>query len=275
MKTIAARVPVLFALVTALVAMLCLSWPLAFTSWSIVTQAIIGRVGICIFAIAMLSALGWWGETGFVRPKSWRILLPYLPLFLLILVSKISEINSLGIHISDLNFILIGIFVYLAGGFMEEAVFRGLVLRTLLPQGLVRAAILSSLIFAVVHFLNLAGGANFTATVLQVVVAFLMGLAFVAPLAVTRNIWPLVIIHSLYNFIGYLTVGGILNTSSTSQSPTLSQAVNALIIPLILAIFSIWLLVRTQRKNRLGQVTVERSFADERGAEANTSTQHV
>jgi membrane protease YdiL (CAAX protease family) len=254
MKNIAARVPVLFALVITLVAMLFLSWPLAITSWSIETQVIVGRVGICIFAIAMLYTLGWWVESGFVRPKSWRILLPYLPLFLLICVAKISEINSLGIRRTDLNFILIGLFIYIAGGFMEEAIFRGLVLRTLLPQGLLRAALLSSLIFAVVHLLNLTGGANLAATLLQVVVAFLMGLAFVAPLAVTRNIWPLVLIHSLSNFIGYLTIGGILNTGTASQSPSLSQVVNSLLIPFVLAIYSTWLIIRTEMRNSLRNV---------------------
>ncbi len=271
MKTIAARVPLLFALVITLVAMLCLIWPLAITGWSLTTQAIVGRVGICIFAILMLTLLSWWGESGFVRPKSWRTLLPYLPLFLLVIVSKISEITSLGIHVSDLNFILVGLFIYVAGGFMEEAVFRGLVLRTLLSQGLVRAAILSSMIFAAVHLLNLAAGANLAATILQVIVAFLMGLAFVAPLAVTRNIWPLIFIHALSNFGGYLAVGGILNTASTSQSPTLSQAVNTLIFPMILAIFSFWLLVRTQQSNRLRQATVEQSLAVERVEDANIS----
>ncbi len=257
MKTIAARVPLLFALVTTLVAMLCLTWPLAITRWSLTTQVIVGRVGICIFAILMLTLLGWWGESGFVRPKSWRILLPYLPLLLLVIVSKISDFNRLGIHVSDLNFILVGLFIYVVGGFMEEAVFRGLVLRTLLPQGLLRAAVLSSMIFAIVHLLNLAAGANLAATILQVIVAFLMGLAFVAPLAVTRNIWPLIFIHALSNFGGYLAAGGILNTAATSQSPSLGQAVSTLIFPLILAIISIWLLVRTQRRNRLGQATVE------------------
>lgn len=264
MKTIAARVPVLFALVITLVAMLCLSWPLAITSWSIETQAILGRIGICIFAIAMLTSLGWWGKSGFVRPKSWRILLPYLPLFLLVIVSKISEINSLGIQRSDLNFILIGLFVYVTGGFMEEAVFRGLVLRTLLPRGLVRAAILSSLIFAFVHLLNLAAGANLSATILQVVVAFLMGLSFVAPLAVTRNIWPLVFIHSLSNFVGYLAVGGILDTAATSHSPSIGQVVNALLIPFVLAVYSIWLLIHTERQKGLMDANEEQNFTVDR-----------
>ncbi len=269
MKTIAARVPVLFALVITLVAMLCLSWPLAITSLSIETQAIVGRVGIYLFAIVMLSVLGWWGESGFVRPKSWRILLPYLPLFMLIIVSKISDISSQGIHGDDLNFILTGLFVYVAGGFMEEAVFRGLVLRALLPQGLARAAILSSLIFAVVHLLNLAAGANLAATILQVVVAFLMGMAFVAPLAVTRNIWPLVFIHSLSNFVGYLTVGGILNTATTSQSPSISEAVGALLIPFVLAVYSTWLIFRIEQRNRSKNVPEKQLIAVDRVSNSN------
>jgi hypothetical protein len=264
MKTIAARVPIVFALVTTLVAMLFLIWPLAITHWSLATQAIVGRVSICIFVISMLTLLGWWGAVGFVRPKSWRILLPYLPLFLLVIVSKISEINSLGIHVSDLNFILVGLFIYVAGGFMEEAVFRGLVLRTLLPLGLVRAAIFSSMIFAVVHLLNLLAGANLAGTILQVVVAFLMGLAFIAPLAVTRNIWPLVFIHALNNFGGYLAVGGILDTAATSQSPSLGQVVNVLIIPLLLAIYSLWLLVHTERRSGLRAAPGEQNVAVDR-----------
>jgi len=261
MKTIAIRVPFVFALVTTLLAMLCLIWPLAITSWSLTTQAIVGRVGICIFAISMLTLLGWWGEVGFVRPRSWRILLPYLPLFLLIIVAKISEITSLGIHARDLNFILVGLFVYVAGGFMEEAVFRGLVLRTLLPQGLVRAAVLSSMIFAVVHLLNLAAGANLAATILQVIVAFLMGLAFTAPLAVTRNIWPLVFIHALNNFGGYLVVGGLLDTAATSQSPSLGQAFGDLLIPFVLAIYSLWLLFHSERRIGARNTTGKQNLA--------------
>ena len=71
----------------------------------------------------MLTLLGWWGESGFVRPKSWRILLPFLPLFLLVLVSKISEFNSLGVHVSDINFILVGLFIYVADLFIHRVLF--------------------------------------------------------------------------------------------------------------------------------------------------------
>lgn len=248
MKTFLTRSPFLFALATTSIAMLCLIWPLWIPGSSQATQAILGRIAICIFAIDLLTHLGWWRETGFVRPKSWRILLPYLPLLLIVIALKITDIASFGIRVTDVSLILLGLFVYVAGGFMEEAVFRGLVLRTLLPKGLVRAALLSSLIFALCHLLNLTLGANLYDTLLQVAVAFLMGLAFTAPLAVTRNIWPLVFIHALYNFVGYLAVGGFLNTAATSQSPTLAEAIFQILFPLPLAIYSFWLLLRTERR---------------------------
>ena len=104
-----------------------------------------------------------------------------------------------------------------------------LVLTALLPKGLVRAAVFSSLIFAFCHLFNLTKGANLYDTLLQVTVAFLMGLAFTAPLAVTRNIWPLVFIHTLINFVGFLAVGGFLDTAATSRIPTLTEAGGAIL----------------------------------------------
>jgi len=247
MKTFATRYPLPFALTITAIAMLCLIWPLWIPGLSQATQVIFGRAAICLFAIAMLTYLGWWREAGFIRPASWRILVPYLPLLLLVLLSKVTDVSRYGIRVTDIWLILLGLVVYLAGGFMEEAVFRGLVLRSLLPGGLVRAGVLSSLIFAAAHFFNLLNGALLTDTILQVIVAFLMGLAFAAPLAITRNIWPAVFIHALTNFVGYLTVGGFLNTAATSQNPTINEVIGEILFPLLLAIYSFWLLRRTER----------------------------
>ncbi len=248
MKVYAARFPFLFALGTVLVAMLCLVWPTWIPSLSLASQMVIGRVAICLFAILLLTYLGWWRETGFVRPASWRILVPYLPLIILLLAVKIFDSLTVGIHIPDVQMLMVGLFVYIAGGFMEEAVFRGLVLRTFLPVGLVRAAFLSALLFALAHLLNLLMGANLTATLLQVAVTFLAGVCFSAPLAVTRNIWPLVVVHGLGNFVGYLHAGGFLNTAATSNAPTWFDAIGSLLPFALLGIYSVWLLWRAERQ---------------------------
>ncbi len=250
MKKLAARYPFLFALATTVIAMFCLLWPMWIPGYSLAEQVVLGRIVICCFAIGLLTYLGWWREAGFVRPASWRILLPYLPLLLLVILAKITDISQYGIRAADFRLILVGLFVYGFGGFMEEAVFRGLVLRSLLPGGLVRAAILSSLIFASAHLLNFIQGANLNDTILQVIVAFLMGLAFTAPLAITRNIWPAVSIHALTNFVAFLAIGGFLNTAATTQSPTIEEAIGEIILPLLLAMFSFWLLLKTQKKGK-------------------------
>ncbi len=248
MKAFAARFPLLFASATTLAAMLCLLWPLWVPGFSQTVQIFVGRITICLFAISMLTFLGWWRETGFVRPTSWRILVPYLPIILLMAAIKTFDVVTVGIHVLDPKLILVGLVVYLAGGFMEEAVFRGLLLRTLLPGGLVRAAFLSALLFALAHLLNLLMGAHLSATILQVAVAFLAGLVFAAPLAVTRNIWPLVIIHGLGNFVGYLNAGGFLNMGGTSKGPSWVDVVLSLVPYLLLGVYSFWLLRRAERQ---------------------------
>jgi membrane protease YdiL (CAAX protease family) len=249
MKVFATRFPLLFAFATTLVAMLCLMWPLWIPGFSPITQILLGRIAICLFAVFMLTYLSWWRETGFVPPASWRILMPYLPVILLMLAIKTFDVVTVGIHVFDLKLILLGLIVYLAGGFMEEAIFRGLLLRILLPGGLMRAAFLSSLLFALAHLLNLFMGANLYATILQVAVAFLAGLVFTAPLAITRNIWLLVIIHGLSNFVGYLNAGGFLNTATSSQGPSLVDVVLSLLPYLLLGVYSFWLLRRTERRS--------------------------
>ena len=251
MKEYAARFPFLFALGSVLAAMLCLVLPTWIPEFSLAEQMVIGRVTICLFAILLLIYLGWWRETGFVRPRNWRILLPYLPIIILLLAVKIFDSLTVGIYIRGLQMVMLGFFVYIAGGFMEEAVFRGLVLRTLLPGGLLRAAFLSALLFALAHLLNLLMGANVNATLLQVLqveVAFLAGLCFCAPLAVTRNIWPLVVLHGLNNVVGYLNAGGFLNTAATSKGPTWLDASGSLLPFALLSMYSIWLLWRTKRQ---------------------------
>ena len=260
MKTFAARFPFVFALGITVIAMLCLLWPFWVPGLSQSVQILLGRAAICLFAIGMLTHLGWWREAGFVSPSTWRILLPYLPVFLLIALAKTSDLLTVGIQVTELKLILLGLLVYLSGGFMEEAVFRGLVLRALLPRGLVRAAVLSALVFGFVHLLNWSMGADLRATLLQVAAASLIGLAFTAPLAVTRNIWPLVFIHSLNNFIGYLTAGGFLDTAAMSKAPSLVEALATLIPWLLMAVYSFWLLRRAGRRPGHSAATAEQQL---------------
>jgi len=243
MKTFATRYPFLFAVAVTLGGLLCLLVPFWLPGLPLAAQLLLGRAAICVLAAGLLTRLGWWREAGFARPASWRILLPYLPLILVVLLVVVTAVGGAGIQVTDPALILLGLVVYLAGGFFEEAIFRGLTLRALRPGGLVRAAILSALIFAPTHLLNMTQGADPGATALQVVVALLAGFAFVAPLAYTGNIWPLVFVHFLNNFAGYLAKG----TFAETKSPTISDILGNVIIFGLLAVYGYWLLRRAQR----------------------------
>ncbi|MBK9304296.1 MAG: CPBP family intramembrane metalloprotease [bacterium] len=128
-------------------------------------------------------------------------------------------------------------------GFAEEVVFRGVALRALLPGGALRAAVLSSAIFGLLHLANLVSGADPVATGLQVVFAGLFGFAAAAPRLVTGTLWPLVAIHALQDFLAFWSAGGL----AEKATPKAGEVVAPLVIMLPIAGFGLWLLRRQAR----------------------------
>jgi hypothetical protein len=104
-------------------------------------------------------------------------------------------------------------------GLFEELVFRGLILFFLLQklpknrEGLLLSIIISSALFGFMHLFNIFDGANVGATLLQVMYSFAMGLMWAVILLKTKNIWLVVMLHSIYNFTGLLfpTLGTLTN----------------------------------------------------------------
>jgi len=86
-------------------------------------------------------------------------------------------------------------------GFSEELMFRGVLLRGLgRGGGLFRAMALSAAGFSLLHAVNVLGGAPPAGVAVQLAVTFLVGLCW-APLAVRLGaLWPLMVIHWLWDF---------------------------------------------------------------------------
>ncbi len=244
MKAFVMRYPFLFAAAVSLTGMLSVSWPLFVSGLSITAQIVLARVSGLVVAISLLTALHWWREAGFVKLTSWRVTLPYLPLACLWILPALSSLMMGGARVTDPGMILLGCASYLTGAFVEEAIFRGVVLRALLPGGLLRANLLAATLFATVHLAGLAAGADPTASAAQWAYAWLFGFTAVAALAYTRNIWPLVVIHFLANYCGYLASGDFLNTTAV----TLSQILMAMVIVIPAALYGFWLLRRVERR---------------------------
>jgi uncharacterized protein len=176
------------------------------------TIIIIGDGVLALIAILLLSRLHWWREAGFRLPSNprnlWWFTVPCLPIIL--------NIAFAGVSYPGMARIVLFFILALAVGFVEEVFFRGLMLRALLFRGRWQAVIISSLFFGIAHLFNLASGANLAATLLQVVYALAIGLMFAALAVRTQTILPLIVIHGLTDFFGFLALNSTVVTAGVS-----------------------------------------------------------
>ncbi|MFF2093406.1 CPBP family intramembrane glutamic endopeptidase [Paenibacillus sp. NPDC058174] len=88
-------------------------------------------------------------------------------------------------------------------GFVEESLFRGIMLRALLSKGTGFAVLFSSFFFGVTHALQALGGQSAEDTMLQIAYAFLLGLLLALLVVKHRMIWPGIVFHGLHNFLNF------------------------------------------------------------------------
>lgn len=122
-------------------------------------------------------------------------------------------------------------------GFSEELLFRGVLLRGLgRAGGPFRAMALSAVGFALLHAVNVLGGEPPATVGAQLVLTFLLGLCW-APLAVKLGtLWPLMVIHWLWDFslVGLGVVGRQAGqVPQVAQVAGLQLPLNLLLIPLL------------------------------------------
>ena len=141
-------------------------------------------------AVVLLFALGYWRGAGFIGPSRWRQLgLIWLPLSLLG-----------GLQPLDAGTIAVFVVGYLATGFFEESMFRGVILGFLRPLGVWRAVLICSALFGSLHLTRLFFGSAPATVTWQVFFAFCFGVAFCALRLRTGTIWPLILLHALWDF---------------------------------------------------------------------------
>jgi membrane protease YdiL (CAAX protease family) len=104
-------------------------------------------------------------------------------------------------------------------GFLEETVFRGIILVTLiqrLPQtktGAFQAILIASALFGLIHFANLFSGASPMETLMQIGYSFLMGALWSVVYFATKNLLYPILLHATYNFFGLVLfrLGSVTN----------------------------------------------------------------
>lgn len=163
-------------------------------------------------ASALLWVMGWWREAGFNRPAAWRS----MHLHWIGLVLPLCAIFILGIRMTEPSRLLGLIPVVLLIGIQEEMIFRGLAMRALLPGGALRAVIITSILFGLMHLGNLFGGADLAYTLVQVLASTLGAVGLGAIRVRTNTIWGLVLLHAINDYTMFITRDEINVTQAQS-----------------------------------------------------------
>jgi membrane protease YdiL (CAAX protease family) len=158
-------------------------------------------IGVLLVA-ALLTVLGLWRRAGFVGPSRWRnlrlLVLPALLLFLPFLG---------GVRPAPTAELLTLIVGYVANGFFEEGMYRGIILGLIRPTGTWRAVLISSLLFGLTHLTNIALRGNPSLIALQALGAGVQGIGLAALRLSTGTIWTVIVWHAIYDL--FLQLGGL------------------------------------------------------------------
>lgn len=129
----------------------------------------------------------------------------------------------------------------------EELMFRAVVLQGLLERYAVWPAVLaSSALFGIVHAANGIGTGDFSGALWQSAAAFLQGIGYAAIRLRTRSVWPMTVVHGLWDFA---LVTAMLSATAQGEGSILPYASLLAVLPLCL--YGVYLLRGSQR-TRLG-----------------------
>jgi CAAX protease family protein len=183
-------------------------------------------------ALALLLALGFtirgtWGVNGFgggLQLRWWWALWPVWLLAVPMLILYAGE-RSAKEHVLTLALCVII-------GFTEEAVFRGIMLRNLMPGGARSAILWSAGWFGALHLMGALVGFDGRMVLLTVASAFAVGLVFAWVRIASASIWPVVIAHGFFDYSALIESGGIREAMRYS---THEAGITALFTVLLLA----------------------------------------
>ena len=159
----------------------------------------LANLALAVIVAFLLTRMGWWRAVGFRRPDRrsdlWYFAVPLVP----------AAINLIpGIDVGSLGFLLSMLAIALLVGFVEEGVFRGLMLHVIEPRGPWKAAVITAVLFGLTHSLNVLTGKSVADDTAQVCYAMAIGFAFAAIVLRTGILWPLVLAHALIDFVNYI-----------------------------------------------------------------------
>jgi len=173
---------------------------------------IILNVIVIVLTIILIKKKGLWIISGLSpliikSPYLYIILLFYLFIF----TGGFSSIKLIPTHQLSSLLVLVFLIKSITVGVLEEVVFRGLIQGSMIKdfgtkrKGIVVSVVLSSIIFGIAHIINIGENyINFNGVIRQVFAATCLGTLFGVVLLRTRNIYPIIFIHSAISFFSLI-----------------------------------------------------------------------
>lgn len=194
----------------------------------------------------ILAVVVWqrWRDVGLCKPtQPGNLWLAWLPLLYIVCGFLVTCLLGLP-PISVLCWVFINTcFV----GFSEELMFRGVLMQAFRRSvSIWQAVLLMSLIFGVIHSLNVFTTGNLKNSLIQSAAAFLSGLFFIALRLRTGSLWPSIILHGLWDFavfaLAVAAKSGPDVGSAGTAGPTGIQIYFPILFVLPNALYGLWLM---------------------------------
>ena len=207
-----------------------------------------GPVGLFAGAAITLVLYKWW-----FGPEFEGMLKGDLPLgFLLglielgyVLISYVPNLIDGSFSIKPLTLTIL--FVSLTAGIKEEVVFRGVIISTLMRQWKDRnlfrqAALVSGIVFGLIHAANIFAGADPLQTLFQVIGSVSVGFIFAAVYLRTGSILPCMFYHALHDIIAIACESNVSENGIMSARAFWWGDVFNLAMAAVMAAAAFWLL---------------------------------
>jgi len=214
---------------------------------SLLQANLLGEVLLVLIVVLPIFLLGWWSRVGLTRGINGQgVVICLIPLLLLVGLPLLGivEVTSQASE----SILVSAIALSLLTGFAEEGMFRGLILRALLPAGIWPAVLISALCFTAVHLTNLINGISFGYVAGQLLLAFGSGVLFAAIRLRTNSLWPGLLLHAGHDVGGLILLGV---DPAIIRAPLTSAAIIVNGVFSLLFLLNAWVLLRASQVQRL------------------------
>ncbi|MFN2220470.1 MAG: lysostaphin resistance A-like protein [Anaerolineae bacterium] len=177
----------------------------------------LANLALTAVIVVVLTAMRWWWAIGYRAPDRSSDLLYYLAPFIPMFINLIP-----GVQIAGLGSFAEILAITFMVGFVEEGIFRGLMLYALKPSSPWKAAVITALLFGLTHALNVLAGKSVLENVLQIVYAVAIGFAYAALVLRKGILWPLVLAHFAIDLVSFIQRPGF--TFSTFWTVTIAAS---------------------------------------------------